>query len=72
MQGPIVDEIAGEIGEKAKVGKMDVDASPMTAQKYGIMSIPSLIIFKKGEVVETMIGLNTKDTLMDKLNKAAN
>lgn len=70
MQGPIVDEIATEIGDKAKVGKMDVDASPLTAQKYNIMSIPSLIIFKNGEVVETMVGLNTKDALMDKLAKA--
>ena len=49
MQGPIIDEVASEIGDKAVVGKLDVDASPVTAQKYEVMSIPTLIIFKNGK-----------------------
>ncbi len=65
-----VDSLAFGSADK-KVGKMDVDSSPMTAQKYNIMSIPSLIIFKNGEVFETMIGMQTKDTLLEKLAAAA-
>lgn len=67
MQGPIVEELAREVGDKFKVGKMDVDASPETAQKFGIMSIPTLIIFKDGKVAEQMIGLHGKDDLKAKL-----
>lgn len=68
MQGPIVEELAGEVGDKVKVFKMDVDANPETAQKFGIMSIPTLIFFKDGKAVETLNGVNTKDTLMQKIN----
>jgi thioredoxin 1 len=71
MQGPIIDEVASEIGDKAVVGKLDVDASPVTAQKYEVMSIPTLIIFKNGKEVEKMTGLQTKDDLIDLLNKIA-
>ncbi|MFA6421783.1 MAG: thioredoxin [Candidatus Buchananbacteria bacterium] len=69
LQGPIVEELAGEIGDKAKIGKLDVDASPQTAQKYGIMSIPTIMIFKSGEPVQTLIGLQTKEGLSDEINK---
>jgi len=58
---PIVDELSSEYGEKLKVGKLDVDANGQTAQKYGVMSIPSLIIFRNGEVVKTMVGAQSKD-----------
>ena len=67
MQGPIVDELASEIGDRVKIGKMDVDANPVTAEKYGIMSIPTLIIFKKGEIADQMLGLQSKDVLLGKL-----
>ena len=69
MQAPIIEEIATEIGDKAKVGKLDVDVNSQTAQKYSVMSIPTLIIFKDGKEVEKMMGVQTKDSLIDKLNK---
>ena len=70
MQGPIVEELAKELeGGKAKAFKLDVDKSPEAAGKYGVMSIPTLIIFKNGEPVETMMGLQNKDVLKEKLEK---
>ena len=68
MQGPIVDELATEFeGKKIKIGKLDVDANQVSSQKYGIMSIPTIAIFKGGEVVETMVGLQSKEILAEKL-----
>ncbi len=58
---PIVDELATEYGEKLKVGKLNVDESGKTAQSYGVMSIPSLLVFKDGKVIKTMIGAQSKD-----------
>jgi len=69
MQGPIIAELAEEFEDKnIKVGKLDVDDNQMSAQRYGIMSIPTLAIFKSGEVVETMVGLQSKEMLAEKLN----
>lgn len=59
QQGPIIEKLAEEYAGKAKIGKMDVDNSPQTAEKFGIMSIPTLIIFKDGKPLEPMIGLQT-------------
>ncbi len=72
VQGPIVEEVAQAIGTKAKVGKMDVDENQRTAMKYGIMSIPTLIIFKNGTVVKQFVGVTSKDTLLSELNKLTN
>jgi len=70
MQGPIVDELAEEMkDEKVKVGKLDVDQAPQTAQKYEVQSIPTLIIFKNGEVAEKMTGMKTKEDLKEQLKK---
>ncbi len=52
MQGPIVEEVAKAMTGKAKIGKFNVDENPQVAQKYGIMSIPTLMIFKSGTVVK--------------------
>lgn len=68
MQAPIIKELAEEIGEKAKVGKMDVDANPETAGKFNIMSIPTIKIFKDGKELETIAGVQSKDALLEKLN----
>lgn len=71
MQGPIVEEVAKEFAGKAKVGKLEVDQNPNMAQKYGIMSIPTLAIFKGGKIVWQGIGLQQKGALAEQLNKAA-
>jgi len=54
--GPIVDEIADEYEGKVKVGKVNVDVNPQVSVKYGIRSIPALLIFKNGEVAEQIVG----------------
>jgi thioredoxin 1 len=69
MQAPIIDELANEMGDKAMVGKTDTEESPNVANKYGIMSIPNIMIFKDGKIVENFIGLQSKDTLESSLKK---
>lgn len=69
IQGPIIDEIANEIGDQAKVGKIEVDESPMTAQKFNILSIPTLAIFKGGEMVWQGVGVHQKQAILDELKK---
>lgn len=71
MQGPIVEEVASALGDKAVIGKMNVDENPQTAQQFGIMSIPTLMIFKGGQPVKQLVGVQTKETLMAELGKAA-
>lgn len=68
LQGPIVEEVAKEIGDKAKVGKLEVDQSPQTAQQYQVMSIPTIAIFKNGEKVWSAVGVQQKETLLAELN----
>jgi thioredoxin 1 len=72
MQGPIVEEVAKQLEGKAVVGKLNVDENPQVAQKYGIMSIPTLIIFKGGQPVKQFVGVQSKDTLVSELNKFMN
>lgn len=64
----IIEELDNELkNEKIKIVKLDVDASPAMAEKYEIMSVPTLIIFKNGEIVDTMHGLQNKEVLKEKL-----
>ena len=65
---PIVEELASEYSGKAKVGKLDVDDNQQTAIKYGVRSIPTLLIFKDGELKETIIGAVPKVQIVQKLN----
>lgn len=67
MFGPIVEEFAEENEGKVKVGKVNVDEQPELARKYGIMSIPTAIFFKNGEIDEQMAGVQSKETLEDLL-----
>ncbi|MCH4009731.1 thioredoxin [Companilactobacillus sp.] len=69
MQGPILDQLDQEIGDKVKFTKMDVDANPATPTGFGIMSIPTLIIKKDGQVVEKLVGLHQKAQLKEVLAK---
>lgn len=69
MMAPIVEEIAGEYKNTVKVGKLDVDASPNTSSKYRVMSIPTLLFIKNGEVVETVVGAVPKAQIVQKLEQ---
>src|SRR4029453_1312884 len=68
MVAPIVEEIASEHNGKLKVAKVDVDANPQTAQQFGVMSIPTLIVFKGGQPVERLVGYMPKAKLMQALS----
>jgi thioredoxin 1 len=68
-QSPIVDEVAKELGDEAVVGMIDVDENPDTAQKFQVMGIPSLKVFRNGEVVEEFTGLQQRSTLTEALKK---
>jgi thioredoxin 1 len=72
MIAPIVEELAGEYQGKAKIGKVDVDNNPMIAGKFGIRSIPTLLIFKDGKVVDQIVGAVPKGVIVDKLNMHLN
>lgn len=69
LLGPIIEELAEEFFGKIKVGKLNVDEAPKTAQRYSIMSIPTLKIFKGGEVIEEMVGLRSKEEIARKLEE---
>ena len=62
MQGPIVDVLAEEVNS-VKVGKLDVDANGRLAQQYGVMNIPTLLVFKNGKVAGSAVGLQSKEVL---------
>ncbi len=68
MVGPIVEEIAKEYQGKLKVGKLNVDEAPKTASQYGVMSIPTLSIFKGGERVDTVVGVRPKEDIVSRIN----
>ena len=67
---PIIEEIANDYDGKVKVGKVDVDNNNQVAMKYGIRSIPTLLLFKGGEVVDQVIGNVGKESIESMLNKA--
>ena len=69
VMGPIIEDLAKEIGRKKKIGKLNVDENSETATKYEIMSIPSLKIFKGGQVVKEFVGVQNKEILREELNK---
>ena len=67
MLAPVINEIASENEDKLKVVKIDVDDNRDTASEYGVMSIPTLILFKDGEPVNRLVGFSSKDDLMEEL-----
>ena len=68
MIGPVVEELAGEYEGQVVVGKVDVDNNPEISAKYGIRSIPTLLVFKGGEIVDKQIGAVPKGVLAQKLD----
>ena len=65
MIAPILDEVASEYADKLKIAKLDVDQNAETAQKYGIRSIPCLMLFKDGDIVATQVGALSKSQLSE-------
>lgn len=65
---PILDEVAGELGDKVKIVKLNVDENRTIAQKYGVMSLPTMVLFKNGEPGEKLMGFMPKANLIAKLN----
>lgn len=70
MVGPVVEELAEDFKGKAKIGKLNVDENGTTAQAYGVMSIPTLILFKDGKEVERVVGFKPKEELAKIINAA--
>jgi thioredoxin 1 len=71
MIAPALEEIAGQVGDKVKIVKLNVDENPNTAAKYGIMSIPTLLMFKNGEISSRQIGAAPKQKLQQWITGAA-
>jgi thioredoxin 1 len=69
MVAPVVEELAQEYDGKVKIAKMDVDQNRQTPAKFGIRNIPTLILFKGGEVAQTMIGAQPKSSIEEELKK---
>lgn len=63
MIAPVLDELDEETGDELKIVQLDVDSNPETARKYDVMSIPTLLFFKDGELVENAVGFRTKEEL---------
>jgi len=69
MLTPVLEELAVIYNGKCKIGGLDVDQAPRTAQKYGVQSIPTILIFKNGEVVDASLGFKNLEALKEKLDK---
>ncbi len=69
LLGPTIEELHKEMGDKVKVGKVNVDENQGLASTYGIMSIPTVLIIKGGKIVEQFIGVQPKSVYVDALNK---
>ena len=68
MITPIIEELSSEYDGKATIGKVNVDNNPNTSMKYGVRSIPTILILKDGEVVDKHVGVTTKKALQDKID----
>ncbi|MFW5960238.1 MAG: thioredoxin [Chitinivibrionales bacterium] len=68
MAGPLIDRVAEKMEGKAKVYKLNVDNNPETASKYGITGIPTVMVFKNGEVSKQLVGVQPEEVYMDALN----
>ena len=67
MIAPVLEEVAAEYVDQLKVAKLDVDSNPRTATQFGVMSIPTLILFKNGQAVERLVGAMPKRTLLARI-----
>ena len=69
VMAPVIDELAAELAGKVLVGKVDVDANQQLAERYQVMSIPTLVVFRGGQVVERLSGVQSKGALLAKLKE---
>ena len=69
MVGPIVEQLAVDYADRLKVGKVDVDANPATASRFGIRSIPTILFFKDGALVDTVVGALPRAALERKIQE---
>lgn len=69
MIAPVLEELDQDMGNQVKIVKIDVDQNQETANKFGIMSIPTLLVMKDGKVVDTLVGFKSKEALEEALNK---
>jgi len=69
MIGPVLEEIDAEMSDQVQIVKLDVDDNQETAGKFGVMSIPTLLLFKEGNVVEQVVGFQPKEALVELINK---
>jgi thioredoxin 1 len=67
MVAPVLEEIANEQGEKMKIAKLDVDANPITAGRFGVRSIPTMILFKNGREAQRVVGYMPKEKLLQQI-----
>ncbi|MCZ0704581.1 thioredoxin 1 [Natronobacillus azotifigens] len=71
MIGPVLEELDSEMGDKVKIVKLNVDDNQATAGQFGVMSIPTLLLFKDGEVIDTVVGFQPKEALEARINQHA-
>ncbi len=69
MLGPVLEEVANEVEGKIKITKLNVDDNQSIAMEYGVASIPTVLVFKKGELIDKFIGFMPKNAIMQKLEK---
>ena len=69
-QGPIVEEVAAHVGDKAKVAKVNVDDAPNASNRFGIRAIPTVIVFRDGEPVKQFVGVTQRDALVSAIEDA--
>lgn len=68
MIAPVLEELDSEMGDKVKIVKVDVDENQETAARFGVMSIPTLLLFKDGEVVDKLVGFQPKEVLAERIS----
>ena len=71
MQGPILDQVATDVGDQATIAKVNIDENPSVAAQFGVRSIPTLILFKDGQPVGQFVGLQRKEALVSAIHEAS-
>ena len=69
MQSPIVDQIADQVGDRAKIVKVNIDEAPSVPSSFGVQSIPTLLVLKDGEVVQKYVGVQSQDKLLQAIEQ---